>query len=86
MSECQECGQPFEQTKWWRLFCSIECRQVWHRRKYRAEAVEDELNGRDRGTKAEREAAKQAIAAFTESLRRPDVEVAESAQVLRRRF
>jgi predicted nucleic acid-binding Zn ribbon protein len=87
MPECQQCGQPFEPTKWWRTFCSTECRQVFHRRKYKAEKVEHfehRLNGGDRGTKAEREAAKAAITAFTEGLRRP--EVSEPAQPLRRRF
>ena len=40
-----------------------------------------------RGTTAEREAAKQAFADFTQSLRRPDVEVAQpEPAVLKRRF
>ena len=84
MTECEECGEPFEQTKWWRLFCSTECRQAFHRRKYRAEAVEGNGNGRDRGTKEERKAAKAAIEAFTQSLRQP--EQAEPTPVLRRRW
>jgi glutathione S-transferase len=86
MSECQECGKSFAETRWWQSFCSTNCRQLFHRRKYQAEAVEDELNGkRDRGTKEERRAAKAALSAFTQSLRRPDVGVAEPA-VLKRRF
>jgi glutathione S-transferase len=83
MSECQQCGKSFEETRWWQSFCSTNCRQLFHRRKYQAEAVEDELNGR--GTKEERRAAKAAITAFTQGLRRPDVGVAEPA-VLKRRF
>ena len=87
MSECQQCGRSFEETRWWQTFCSTDCRQLFHRRKYQAEAVEDELNGRqDRGTREERKAAKRAIEAFTQSLRRPDVEVAQPAQPLRRRW
>jgi hypothetical protein len=86
MPECQECSRSFEPTKWWRTFCSTECRQMFHRRKYRAEKIEHRLNGDDRGTKEERRAAKAAFTAFTQSLRRPDVEGVAPAPPLRRRF
>ena len=44
------------------------------------------INGQDRGTPEQREAARQALVALTQGRGRPDVEAAEPAQVLRRRW
>ena len=70
MRECQGCGETFEETRWWQTFHSKECQQAFHKRRYRAEAiVAGKLNGHDPGTRAEeREAARQALAAWAQSL------------------
>ena len=80
MRECQGCGEPFEESRWWQTFHSKECQQAFHKRRYRAEA---KLNGHGLGAEEEREAARQALAALNQSL---SERLAEQAQPLRRRW
>jgi hypothetical protein len=34
--KCDECVKEFILQMPWQRFCSYECQQTWHRRKYRA--------------------------------------------------
>jgi len=58
MSTCPECNKEFNPARWWQEFCCADCRQRWHRRKYRDERVEREL-----AEQAEQEAQQESTAA-----------------------
>jgi len=47
MKQCLKCKRDFEPNRWWQDFCKTQCRQEWHRARYRAQRVETELAVRD---------------------------------------
>ena len=47
MAQCRECGQSFLENRPFQVFCDSRCKGAYHRRKYREQAVQRQLN---RGT------------------------------------
>jgi hypothetical protein len=61
---CDECGKEFRPTPLLQNFCTVECRQAFHRRIEKAEGTE--FVGIDPGTPEQREAARQFLAEFVQ--------------------
>jgi hypothetical protein len=72
--ECQNCGREFELNRMWQKFCCKRCQQKWNKDRYRAEAVEAELEARLNGheqsaTPEQRQKAKEVLARIVEGHR-----------------
>jgi hypothetical protein len=45
--QCNHCGRDFRQARHWQRFCSIKCRNDWHRHNYKLAEVRDAEAVRD---------------------------------------
>src|SRR5258708_3932393 len=72
--KCERCGIEFEPNRWWQRFHSKRCQQKWNKDRYRAEAVEAELETRLNGhqqsaTPEQRQKANEVLAQIVEGHR-----------------
>jgi hypothetical protein len=40
MDQCEQCGARYSPTKAWQRFCSLRCRNAYHRRQRREDEIE----------------------------------------------
>ena len=69
--ECRECGKDFIPNRPFQVFCDSKCKGVYHRRRYRQQAVEEAEERREarmngHGTPEERQRASEVVARFIE--------------------
>jgi hypothetical protein len=69
--QCEECGREFRSKgDYGQRFCTDKCRGAFHRRRYRALAVEEaefvRINGHDPGTPEQREEAHEFLDEFVQ--------------------
>jgi hypothetical protein len=45
MDHCEQCRSKYSATKPWQRFCSLRCRNAWHRKLRREDQIEDARRG-----------------------------------------
>jgi hypothetical protein len=45
MNECENCGSKYSATKAWQRFCSLRCRNAYHRQLRRVDQIADARRG-----------------------------------------
>jgi hypothetical protein len=45
MDQCEQCGSKYLATKAWQRFCSLRCRNAWHRGLRREDKIADQRRG-----------------------------------------